>query len=123
MGGIFAEGIDLVGERLSGAVVVGVGLPGVSLEQELIRAYFQEREGRGFAFAYRFPGINRVLQAAGRVIRSESDRGVVVLVDTRYGTAAYADLLPAAWRARSVSNTNALQETLAGFWSAAGTPC
>ncbi len=123
MGGIFAEGIDLVGERLSGAVVIGVGLPGVSLEQELIRAYFQEREGRGFAFAYRFPGINRVLQAAGRVIRSELDRGVVVLVDTRYGTAAYADLLLAAWRSRTISNTGALQETLAGFWSAAGMSC
>ncbi|MFH1981771.1 MAG: helicase C-terminal domain-containing protein [Pseudomonadota bacterium] len=116
MGGIFGEGIDLVGRRLSGAVIVGVGLPGVSLEQELIRAYFQAREGRGFAFAYQYPGINRVLQAAGRVIRSESDRGIVVLVDRRYGTAAYADLLPAAWKTVSVGGAPALLKTLAGFW-------
>jgi DNA excision repair protein ERCC-2 len=122
MGGIFGEGIDLMGDRLSGAVIVGVGLPGISMEQDLIRDYFQEKEGRGFAFAYRYPGMNRVLQAAGRVIRSESDRGVVVLVDQRYGTAAYADLLPGAWRRRSVRDTDALQRSLSGFWEG-GAPC
>ena len=76
MGGIFGEGIDLVGERLSGAVVVGVGLPGICLERELIRQYFADTHKAGFEFAYQYPGINRVLQAAGRVIRSETDRGL-----------------------------------------------
>ena len=123
MGGIFGEGIDLVGNRLSGAVIVGVGLPGVSLEQELIRGYFQEREGRGFTFAYQYPGINRVLQAAGRVIRSETDRGVVVLVDRRYGTAAYADLLPPGWKTFSAGGAAALQKTLARFWDRPEAPC
>jgi DNA excision repair protein ERCC-2 len=123
MGGIFGEGIDLVGERLSGAVIVGVGLPGLSLEQELIRDYFQEREGRGFAFAYQFPGINRVLQAAGRVIRSESDRGVVVLVDRRYATAAYAELLPEGWRRHSAGSAAALREILTRFWDREAPSC
>jgi DNA excision repair protein ERCC-2 len=94
MGGIFGEGIDLVGERLSGAVIVGVGLPGISLEKELIRDYYETALGAGFEFAYMYPGINRVLQAAGRVIRSESDRGVVLLIDQRFGTVRYHALFP-----------------------------
>ena len=69
MGGVFGEGIDLVGERLCGAAIVGVGLPGICPERDLIRAHFGEERERGFAFAYLYPGINRVLQAAGRVIR------------------------------------------------------
>ena len=75
MGGIFGEGIDLKGDWLTGAAIVGVGLPGISPERELIRSYFDKFNGSGFAFAYQFPGITRVLQAAGRVIRSEHDRG------------------------------------------------
>ena len=74
MGGIFGEGIDLVGERLSGAVIVGVGLPAICPERDLIRSYY-DTQGAGFDFAYRFPGINRVLQAAGRVIRTETGPG------------------------------------------------
>jgi len=95
MGGIFGEGIDLVGERLSGAAIVGVGLPGICLERELIRNHFA---GVGFEFAYTYPGINRVLQAAGRVIRSEDDRGALLLIDQRYGTRRYSTLLPQTWR-------------------------
>jgi DNA excision repair protein ERCC-2 len=83
MGGIFGEGIDLVGERLSGAIIVGVGLPAICRERNLIRDYFDER-GTGFDFAYRYPGINRVLQAAGRVIRTGQDRGALLLVDKRF---------------------------------------
>jgi DNA excision repair protein ERCC-2 len=83
MGGIFGEGIDLVGERLSGAIIVGVGLPAICPERDLIRNYFDER-GTGFDFAYRYPGINRVLQAAGRVIRTDQDRGALLLVDQRF---------------------------------------
>jgi len=117
MGGIFGEGIDLVGERLSGAVVVGVGLPGVSLERELIRAYFAETLKAGFEFAYQFPGINRVLQAAGRVIRSESDRGVVLLIDRRYATPRYRSLLREQWDSSvRVKNQQQFSEELQSFW-------
>ena len=93
MGGIFGEGIDLVGERLSGAVIVGVGLPAICPERELIRNHF-ETHGSGFDFAYRYPGINRVLQAGGRVIRTDQDRGILILVDQRYAFSDYRDLLP-----------------------------
>jgi DNA excision repair protein ERCC-2 len=98
MGGIFGEGIDLVGERLTGAVVVGVGLPGICLERDLICDYFKTLGRDGFAYAYTYPGITRVLQAAGRVIRSASDRGKVLLLDRRYGSARYRRLMPPHWR-------------------------
>ncbi len=104
MGGIFGEGIDLQGERLIGAVIVGVGLPGISIERDLIRDYFNREKGAGFEFAYQFPGINRVLQAAGRVIRSEEDRGVILLIDQRYGRQQYRSLLPGQWRPISLDN-------------------
>jgi DNA excision repair protein ERCC-2 len=105
MGGIFGEGIDLVGRRLSGAAVVGVGLPGICLERELIRAHFAEN---GFDYAYTFPGINRVLQAAGRVIRSEQDRGSLLLIDTRYATHRYKTLLPGHWRPTRIRSSGFL---------------
>ena len=97
MGGIFGEGIDLAGDRLAGAVIVGVGLPGISLERDLIRDYFETHRGAGFDFAYRLPGFNRVLQAAGRVIRTSRDRGVVLLLDQRYGSHRYRELFPLEW--------------------------
>ena len=86
MGGIFGEGIDLVGDRLTGAVIVGVGLPAMDVDREVIRQYYAGKSGQGFEFAYLYPGINRVLQAAGRVIRSEKDRGAVLLIDDRFST-------------------------------------
>jgi Rad3-related DNA helicase len=98
MGGIFGEGIDLAGDRLAGAVIVGVGLPGIGLERDLIRDYFEARRGAGFDFAYRLPGFNRVCQAAGRVIRTSRDRGVVLLLDQRYANRPYRDLFPPEWR-------------------------
>jgi DNA excision repair protein ERCC-2 len=116
MGGIFGEGIDLVGERLSGAVVVGVGLPGISIEKELIRDYFAGHYNAGFEYAYQYPGINRVLQAAGRVIRTETDRGVVLLIDQRYGTHRYRSLLPAEWRPVKMQSGEQLTEALQEFW-------
>lgn len=116
MGGVFGEGIDLVGTRLSGAAVVGVGLPGVCLERELIRAYFQERLEQGFEYAYMVPGLNRVLQAAGRVIRSETDQGVVLLIDQRYGSEAYRQLLPGHWRPAVVRDAAHLSDHLLRFW-------
>ena len=98
MGGIFGEGIDLKGERLTGAAIVGVGLPGICLERDLIREYFDQEKGAGFEYAYQYPGINRVLQAAGRVIRSEEDRGVILLIDQRYAQSRYRSLLPVHWQ-------------------------
>lgn len=116
MGGVFGEGIDLVGERLCGVAVVGVGLPGISLERELIRDYFASQSGLGFEYAYLYPGLNRVLQAAGRVIRSRSDRGVALLVDQRFTSARYAALLPPAWRPVRVSHGEQLAQGLKSFW-------
>ena len=116
MGGIFGEAIDLVGERLSGAVVVGVGLPGISLENELIKDYFNQSHHAGFEYAYQYPGINRVSQAAGRVIRTEKDRGVVLLIDQRYATHRYRSLFPAEWEPIRVESQEQLAEKLKKFW-------
>lgn len=116
MGGVFGEGIDLVGDRLTGAIVVGVGLPAIGPEREQIRRYYEGEQGRGFDFAYRYPGINRVLQAAGRVIRSAADRGVVVLVDARFARADYRRLLPPYWAVRCVDDASQLSRDLKGFW-------
>jgi len=118
MGGVFGEGIDLVGERLIGAVIVGVGLPQLCIERDLIRDYFQEKNGAGFDYAYTFPGMNRVLQAAGRVIRSERDRGVVLLIDTRFGDRRYAHLFPSWWEAVRVRNARDIAAAAEGFWEA-----
>jgi DNA excision repair protein ERCC-2 len=115
MGGVFGEGIDLVGERLCGAAIVGVGLPAVCLERDLIREHFGG--AYGFACAYLYPGINRVLQAAGRVIRSECDRGVVLLIDGRFGLRRYRALLPGPWAPRRVTSPAMLAGALRRFWS------
>lgn len=97
MGGIFGEGIDLVGERLGGVVIVGVGLPQVCLERNLIRDHFQEKNNAGFLFAYTFPGMNRVLQAVGRLIRTETDQGKALLIDKRFAYRDYNGLFPPWW--------------------------
>ncbi len=118
MGGIFGEGIDLVGERLIGAVVVGVGVPQVCLERDLIKDYFDRQNGSGFAYAYQYPGFNRVLQATGRVIRTEADRGIIVLIDERFTHARYRHLFPTHWRGfQVVQNTSEIKDKLARFWS------
>ncbi len=116
MGGIFGEGIDLVGTRLSGAAVVGVGLPAIGLERELIREYFAARIEQGFEYAYMYPGINRVLQAAGRVIRTETDRGVVLLIDQRYGSGHYHALLPGHWQPVRIRGPAEFALDLSSFW-------
>jgi DNA excision repair protein ERCC-2 len=117
MGGIFGEGIDLAGDRLIGAVVVGVGLPQLEVERDLIADYFQTQTGAGFDYAYVFPGMNRVLQAVGRVIRSETDRGVVLLIDARFGEARYRRLFPAGWQPVTVGRAGELEAALRRFWS------
>ena len=117
MGGIFGEGIDLVGERLIGAVVVGVGVPQVCLERDLIKDYFDRQNASGFAYAYQYPGFNRVLQATGRVIRTETDRGIIVLIDERFTHARYRDLFPTHWRGfQVVHDTSEIKAKLARFW-------
>ena len=116
LGGIFGEGIDLVGERLIGAVIVGVGLPQLCVERNLIRDYFQQRNAMGFEYAYTFPGMNRVLQAIGRVIRSETDQGVVLLIDARFNETRYRRLFPAWWKYLRVRHTDGLREAIGSFW-------
>jgi len=117
MGGIFGEGIDLVGDRLSGAVIVGVGLPGISLEREMIRHHFEENQMPGFDYAYRYPGLIRVFQAAGRVIRTENDRGTVLLIDTRYSHPQYKDLFPQEWQVCQIQNHRHIGQILGEFWA------
>jgi DNA excision repair protein ERCC-2 len=120
MGGIFGEGIDLVGEHLIGAVIVGVGLPQLCLERDLIRNYFQDRTGDGFGYAYTVPGMNRVLQAIGRVIRTETDRGVVLLIDTRFRETRYRRLFPPWWQVKRVRTTETVAQAVGAFWSKTG---
>ncbi|MEJ2101144.1 MAG: helicase C-terminal domain-containing protein [Desulfobacterales bacterium] len=98
-------------------MVVGVGLPGISLERELIKEYFSATLSAGFEYAYLYPGINRVLQAAGRVIRTENDRGVVLLIDQRYGRFQYKTLLREEWDPISVQDAPQLVDALQKFWN------
>ncbi|RAP74140.1 helicase C-terminal domain-containing protein [Paenibacillus montanisoli] len=102
MGGMFSEGIDLVGDRLTGVVVVGVGLPQIGLERDIMKAYFDRSGRNGFEYAFLYPGMNKVLQAGGRLIRSEQDRGCLLLIDDRYLQPQYNRLLPPEWRNYSV---------------------
>jgi DNA excision repair protein ERCC-2 len=98
LGGIFSEGIDLPGERLVGVTVIGTGLPRLSLERDILQAHFEEKKGSGFDYAYRFPGMQRVLQAAGRLIRTETDKGSALLVDQRFLELRHRVLFPSWWR-------------------------
>lgn len=98
LGGIFAEGIDLVGNRLNGVAIIGVGLPKITLERNVMKEHFQEQGYNGFDFAYVYPGMNKVQQAGGRLIRTEKDRGFILLMDDRYYTSKYRSLLPPEWQ-------------------------
>lgn len=108
MGGIFSEGVDLVGDRLTAVAVIGVGLPQVGLERDMIRDYCERSERSGFDYAYVYPGMNKVLQAGGRLIRSEKDEGRLLLIDDRYLAQPYNRLLPAEWRNYTVIRANSL---------------
>lgn len=116
MGSIFSEGIDLTGEQLIGVFVIGTGLPRPSPERELMRQYYELEFGNGFHFAYTFPGFNRVMQAAGRLIRDESDRGIVVLLDDRYSRDDYRELLPADWLAVHTHDDEETLNYIEEFW-------
>ena len=121
LGGSFSEGVDLPGGRLIGTVIVGVGLPGLSAERNMIKEYYDSCAERGYDYAYTYPGMNSVLQAAGRVIRREEDKGVVILCDDRYSTPAYRALMPEHWSGfRVTDDLHALQSELRAFWD--GTP-
>jgi len=117
MGGRFAEGIDYRGDALIGAIIVGVGLPQANLEQQLIQQDFDALELDGFDYAFRFPGLIRVMQSAGRVIRSETDRGVVVLLERRFRQAGYTRYLPRHWQPRYCNSPESLEQSLAAFWN------
>jgi Rad3-related DNA helicase len=116
MGGIFGEGIDLKHDRLIGAIVVGTGLPQISNEREILKNYYDEQSGNGFDYAFRYPGINKVLQAAGRVIRTDEDRGVILLLDERFKQRDYAGLYPREWEKRSFCTLDTVEELVRGFW-------
>ena len=118
LGGIYSEGVDLAGERLLGCAIIGTGLPKVGPQQEILRDYYQKQNSMGYDFAYRYPGMNKVLQASGRVIRTASDRGVVLLLDDRFSTAGYRRLFPAHWsHARVVEGSDELSRILHDFWT------
>lgn len=117
LGGIFSEGIDLRGDRLIGVAIVSVGLPGINPETNLIRDYYDHDNGQGFAYAYQLPGMNNVLQAAGRLIRSSHDTGIILLLDQRFASQRYTDLFPPHWRYfQSIYSVPQLQATIANFW-------
>ncbi|WP_419881023.1 ATP-dependent DNA helicase [Peribacillus sp. B-H-3] len=97
LGGIFSEGVDMKGDRLSGVIITGVGLPQIGFERDIIKSHFQDQGKNGYDYAYVFPGMNKVLQAGGRLIRSEEDHGLIVLVDDRFLTAKYQGMLPENW--------------------------
>ena len=118
MGGIFSEGIDLIGDRLIGTAVVGTGLPQVSCEREILKDYYDEKGEQGFDYAYRYPGMNKVLQAAGRVIRTQEDKGVVLLLDDRFAQSEYSRLFPKHWRhLEYLRDTEELKKKLEDFWA------
>lgn len=117
LGGSFSEGVDLPGGRLIGAVIVGVGLPGLSDERNILRDFYENTRESGYDYAYTFPGMNRVLQAAGRVIRREEDRGIVVLCDDRYAEPRYGALLPDLWKPiKFAKNAKELADFATDFW-------
>ena len=116
MGGIFSEGIDLKHEALIGAAIVGTGLPMVCDEREILRQFYEERGMDGFAYAYQYPGMNKVLQAAGRVIRTQEDRGVILLLDERFLNSGYRRLFPLEWESFQTCTLPEIGEAVAGFW-------
>ena len=120
IGGVFSEGIDLKEERLIGVIIVGTGLPMVCVEQEILKGYFDETEERGFDFAYQYPGMNKVLQAAGRVIRTHEDEGVILLLDDRFLRRDYLELFPREWEHYHLVNRNNVSQCIADFWEMRG---
>ena len=116
MGGIFSEGIDLTGEKLIGAVIVGTGIPQISNEREILKKYYDKREMNGFDYAYRYPGMNKVLQSAGRVIRTKEDVGMILLLDERFLQEEYLNLFPREWSRFDVCSIRDVETKTGDFW-------
>ena len=116
MGGIFSEGIDLKDDRLIGAVIAGTGLPQVCTEREILKQYFDAEQRRGFDYAYLYPGMNKVLQSAGRVIRTERDKGVILLLDERFQERRYREVFPREWSRQTFGTIRDLEKELQTFW-------
>lgn len=116
LGGIFSEGIDLKEDLLIGVLIVGTGLPQICNQREILKEYYQEENGQGFDYAYQYPGMNKVLQAAGRVIRTASDRGIIGLLDERFLRSDYRQLFPREWSQYEVHTLDSLPEALEAFW-------
>ena len=116
MGGIFSEGIDLIGDRLIGAAVVGTGLPQVNCEREILKEYYDAKGEQGFDYAYRYPGMNKVLQAAGRVIRTKEDEGAILLMDERFAERDYRTLFPREWNDADSCRLENVEQKLGSFW-------
>jgi DNA excision repair protein ERCC-2 len=116
LGGIFSEGIDLTGKQLIGTLIVGTGLPQISNEREILKNFYEEKGMNGFEYAFLYPGMNKVLQAAGRVIRTAEDKGVIVLLDERFLTAQYQRLFPREWRHSRSCNLKNISDRLIEFW-------
>ena len=116
MGGIFGEGIDLKHDRLIGAIIIGTGLPQICFEREILKNYYDKRQEDGFAYAYLYPGMNKVLQAAGRVIRTDEDEGIVLLLDDRFLKRQYLELFPREWLDYSICSKETIEENLMIFW-------
>ena len=117
MGGVFSEGIDLTKSRLIGAVIVGTGLPMVCNERELARGFYDDNGGHGFEYAYLYDGMNKVMQSAGRVIRTTEDVGAILLLDERFTTTSYNSLFPHEWYPYKIVNENTMKKELTIFWS------
>ena len=123
LGGIFSEGIDLTNEKLIGTLIIGTGLPQVCNEREILKSYFDQKGLYGFDYAYRYPGMNKVLQAAGRVIRTPEDRGVVLLIDDRFLAPDTRRLMPPHWeQLRVVESAETLAGELERFWGRGASP-
>ena len=117
LGGIFSEGIDLKEDLLIGVLIVGTGLPQICNQREILKEYYQEENGQGFDYAYQYPGMNKVLQAAGRVIRTASDRGIIGLLDERFLRSDYRQLFPREWSQYEVHTLDSLPGALEAFWN------
>jgi len=116
MGGIFSEGIDLSEDRLIGAAVIGTGLPQVCNEREMLKQYFADRGMKGFDYAYLYPGMNKVQQAAGRVIRTDTDKGVIMLLDDRFLLRQYQESFPREWADFKRCSLLSAREEVMKFW-------
>lgn len=116
LGGVFSEGIDLKNERLIGTLVIGTGLPQICTEKNILKEYYDRSGRNGFNYAYRYPGINKVLQAAGRVIRTREDYGVIGLLDDRFLENSYRGLYPREWDDIKCVNINRVREEIRRFW-------